>query len=175
MKAPIYYSIIALLCCAVTIAQSNEPQLPAAIADEDGHFNDLSFSPGFIVQRQAFAEANLNIGEVLSNGSVLGIAGYRIGAESNLRTGRDFIIAPKVGYEVCILIGVVRLSAINYFKGSTSEFRILPEVGLSMFGLINITYGYNIRVTSPAIGDISSHRLAISINLNKELFDAFNP
>lgn len=59
MKAPIYYTIIALLCCAVTIAQSNEPQLPASIADEDGYFNDLSFSPGLIVQRQAFAEANL--------------------------------------------------------------------------------------------------------------------
>jgi len=65
----------------------------------------------------------------------------------------------------------LRLSALNYFQNQQSEFRILPEVGASLGGMFNLTYGYGISFKN-SINGISNHRLSFSINLNRKLNQA---
>ena len=94
---------------------------------------DFAFSPELISQRDLFGGANLLIGKVINEKMIIGMSGVRIGVESNFKNKQDLIIAPKVGVEISGTIVVMRLSAVNYFQNDKSEFRLLPEIGLSRF------------------------------------------
>lgn len=132
---------------------------------------DFAFSPDFIVQQQVMGGVNLFIGEFLESQMMIGMTGTRIGVESNFRSGEEFIIAPKIGYEISLVAVVARLTALNYFQNKHAEFRLLPEVGISLGGNINLTYGYNFRLTPRKITDISNHRMCLSFNINRKLYD----
>jgi len=132
---------------------------------------DFAFSPELIGQGQIFGGANLTIGRVVIEKVVVGMVGTRIGVETNFKSNSDFIIAPKIGYEVSPTFFVLRLSGLCYFQNGNNEFRLLPEVGFSYGGLINLTYGYNIRLTASRIDDLRGHRWCLSFNLNKKLIE----
>lgn len=135
---------------------------------------DLVFSPGIFIQKDFFADVNIIIGTVETDTGhpkappIIGVYGWRLGAESNFKGGEDYIIAPKIGYEMSITFFSLRLSALNYFQNKQSEFRILPELGLSIGGFVNLTYGYGISFGN-SINGISNHRLGLSFNLNRKL------
>lgn len=133
---------------------------------------DIVFSPGVIIQKEIFGELNIIIGGIANEGQskipIVGVGGLRVGFETNLKSNTDFIIAPKIGVELSAAIISMRLSAINYFKDNESEFRILPELGISLNGSVNLTYGYGISFKN-TINGISNHRLGLSININKKL------
>lgn len=130
---------------------------------------DFAFSPGIISQKDMFGEANLLIGKVVIEKGIIGISGLRIGVESNFKSNTEFIIAPKIGYEISATIFSLRLSTLNYFQNNRSDFRVLPEIGFSWGGFVNLTYGYNFRLTSTEIENLSKHRFCLSFNLNKKL------
>lgn len=130
---------------------------------------DFAFSPGVILQREVFAEANVVVGRVVMEKMILGISGLRIGGESNLRNGNEFTIAPKVGLEIDATLAAFRLSAANYFQDGNSEFRLIPEIGISWGGTFNLTYGYGFRFQKREIEDLSQHRLSFTVNLNRKL------
>ena len=133
---------------------------------------DVVFSPGVILQNNLFGELNILVGFIkVEDGKIpfTGVGGLRLGVESNFRNGNNYIIAPKIGFEISALIFSARLSAINYFQNGNSEFRILPEVGFSLGGRINLTYGYGISLNDGNINGLSNHRLGLSFNLNKKL------
>ena len=130
---------------------------------------DFAFSPELISQRDLFGGANLLIGKVINEKMIIGMSGVRIGVESNFKNKQDLIFAPKVGVEISGTIVVIRLSALNYFQNDKSEFRLLPEIGLSWGGFVNLTYGYNFRITNRQIEDFSQHRICLSFNLNRKL------
>src|SRR5262245_26707992 len=92
---------------------------------------DFAFSPEVIAQGQIFGGANVTIVKVLIGYGVVVIEGTRIGLETNFRKNSEFMIAPKIGYEFCATVFVLRLTGITYFQNKETEFRILPEVGLS--------------------------------------------
>ncbi|RAJ13416.1 hypothetical protein LY08_01933 [Olleya aquimaris] len=136
---------------------------------------DVVFSPGIFIQKEIFTEANILLGTVYNNQSgyipMVGATGFRVGIETNLKSNENFIIAPKLGYEISVTYFSIRLSALNYFQNKQSEFRLLPEAGISIGGLINLTYGYGIGF-GQTIHGISNHRLSLSFNLNKRLWNA---
>lgn len=138
-------------------------------------FKDVVFSPGLIVQHDTFLDVNVLIGEVaVENGKipVVGVGGFRLGLETNLRKGRNHTIAPKIGFEMSATVVSMRLSAVNYFQNSNSEFRLLPEIGISMYGWVNLTYGYGIPFNNGNLNNVSHHRVALSFNLDKRLKEA---
>lgn len=130
---------------------------------------DFAFSPELISQKGFYGGANVVIGKVISEKMIIGMSGVRIGVESNFKNGTDCIIAPKLGFETSGTILIMRFSAVNYFQNTKSEFRLLPEIGLSWGGFVNLTYGYNFRITNKQINDLSGHRFCLSFNLNKKL------
>lgn len=133
---------------------------------------DFAFSPGIICQGNMFNELNVTVGKISTENWTVGIVGWRIGVESNFKYNNDFIIAPKVGYDISMTYFTVRLSAVNYFQNSKSEFRILPEIGISLGGSICLTYGYGISLKSEISG-VPNHRIGLSFNINKQLNNAF--
>ena len=134
---------------------------------------DFVFSPEIISQKKLFGGANLLIGriEIEKYFHFKSIAGVRVGFESNFKNNENFIIAPKVGFEISAAIIAVRLSAVNYFQNNKSEFRIVPEIGISLNSFVNLTYGYNFRITNKQIDGLNGHRFCLSFNINNDLFD----
>lgn len=129
---------------------------------------EFVFSPGLVVQGNLHNEFNLMIGQKHDFMIMPSFTGIRIGVESNMKYDKDFIIAPKIGYEFSMVIFVFRLNAINYFQNGNSNFYIYPEFGISLGGSVNLTYGYNSLKSNDIIG-LSKHRIGLSINLNRNL------
>jgi len=134
---------------------------------------DFAFSPGIICQGNMFNELNLTIGKISTENCTVGIVGWRIGFESNFKNNSEFIIAPKIGYNISMTYFTIRLSAVNYFQDNKSEFRILPEIGISLGGSFCLTCGYGINLKNSEISGLSNHRIGLSFNINKQLNDAF--
>jgi hypothetical protein len=126
------------------------------------------FSPGVIVQGNFHNELNFMIGQKGEFMIMPCFSGIRIGVESNMKYDKDFIIAPKIGYEFSMSVLVFRINALNYFQNRNSNFYIYPEVGISLGGSVNLTYGYNSLKNNDIIG-LSKHRIGLSINLNRSL------
>nr|WP_321231179.1 hypothetical protein [uncultured Psychroserpens sp.] len=164
--------ILLLFALSMANAQSGEVQTREKYRNE---FKDILFSPGVIVQHETFLEFNVSIGEVTAiNGKIplVGFEGFRVGFETNLRDRHNHTIAPKIGYEISATLFSIRLSAVNYFQNGNSEFRLLPEIGISMYGWANLTYGYGIPFNNGNLDNVSCHRVALSFNLDKRLKEA---
>lgn len=129
---------------------------------------EYMFSPGVIVQGNLHNELNFMIGQKGEFMIMPSFNGIRIGVESNMKYDKDFIIAPKIGYEFSMSVLVFRINAINYFQNGNSNFYIYPEVGIGLGGSVNLTYGYNSLKNNEIIG-LSKHRIGLSINLNRNL------
>ncbi len=140
-------------------------------AYEGTHFG-IALSPGVIQQRNTFLESNLFFGTIFAEDGekvpAVGVAGFRIGVESDLNK----TIAPKIGCELALLAITVRLSAANYYQDKNSEFRIIPEFGYCIGGWVSLTYGYGISLNDGDLTDIGHHRVALSFNLNRRLAKA---
>lgn len=163
--------IVFILLSSLSFSQSGETKYSKEPTELS-----FVFSPGVFIQKELFTEFNLSIGRVSAEFPskmfpIVGFEGFRIGMEANLKSNDDFIIAPKLGYEISITFFSIRLSALNYFQDNESEFRILPELGASLGGMFNLTYGYGISFKN-SINGISNHRLTFSINLNRQLNQA---
>ena len=61
----------------------------------------------------------------------------------------------------------VRASTACYFGEHNSDLRFLPEVGLTYFGLGDLTYGWAIPLTDDRIPDLATHRFALTLNLHR--------
>lgn len=109
------------------------------------------------------------IGKTTVNKVFVGMSGFRLGAETNFRSGASHIWGAKVGYEVSALFIVYRLSAISYFQQSQAELRLMPEFGVSWGGVINLTYGYQLRVSRSTVEELPLHRVGLGFNLNRAL------
>ena len=148
-------------CCLLANSQQK-------VTDSDNQIR-FAFSPGIIVQRNVFLDVNVLVGKSIIDLNpkvpLVGIQGVRIGLESDCNN----IIAPKIGYELNAMIYVLRFSAINYLKNGNSEFRIIPELGLSFYSWMNLTYGYGISLGNNRISDIGHHRVSLTFNFNKRL------
>jgi hypothetical protein len=126
------------------------------------------FSPGISYQNQFFGEVNVMYAYGLYADAPPHTIGPRLGFEFNFDPN-NFIIAPKIGYEVSVALALIRLNVIKYFTKNDNEFRLLPEIGLCWRSYVNLTYGYSIALPKSTIKEISISRITLTFNLNKHL------
>jgi hypothetical protein len=58
----------------------------------------------------------------------------------------------KLGYEGFFLIFGGRMNVIHQTDFSAHQFSLRPELGLSLFSVLTITYGYNVNVNKSNLG-----------------------
>lgn len=173
--------LLIVILCICTLPKVNAQETPdethtePAVKNnttEDNSYTTVIPSIGFIHQGDNYTEANVIIGiDGCTYHYLCGIIGWRVGAESNLKSGLEFVIAPKVGAAFTLFATTARISVVDYIQGSKSELRILPELGVTLFGLLDVTYGYGVRLTDTKIGGISEHRLGITANISWHIVD----
>jgi hypothetical protein len=127
----------------------------------------IVLSPGLSYQGQFLGEMNLmQLKGIRSRESVL-VRGPRIGLEFNFNTSH-FIYAPKIGYEWTFIFFTLRGNVISYVDQRKIDLRFLPEIGLSMIGYANLTYGYNVPLLNFKSAEIDNHRITFTINIDRE-------
>jgi len=71
----------------------------------------------------------------------------------------------KAGYEVSfflLALGIETKYQTNFNKG---DFVITPKIGLGMYGIVNIYYGYNISMNKTPFTKIGHHQFSIVLNI----------
>lgn len=79
---------------------------------------------------------------------------------------RDFLLGSKVGYEMAWVRWAPVTSRLNYayYTDFTQvDMRIVPEVGVNLFGYIHLTYGYNIPLQTFEFEGIRRSRISLII------------
>ena len=133
----------------------------------------LVISPGVSYQKGFYGELNLMCGEFECEHGFCGFwLGYRVGMETNFNPNH-FIYAPKIGCEISFLPIALRANTVGYIKSGVCDLRLLPEIGLSFVGTINLTYGYGISVLKDKIPEVGRHRVALVLNLGRDNWDFF--
>jgi len=130
----------------------------------------LIFSPVVSYQKEFFGELSLMYAETAMQHSGLGIYGPRLGVGMNFNAD-DFIFAPKLGFEIDVIFLSVRANAVGYINRGDVDLRLLPELGVSFFGLANLIYGYGIPVLSSELGSVSRHSVTLTVNLSRDLWN----
>jgi hypothetical protein len=102
---------------------------------------------------------------VISGAAVegMGTMGFRIGSEFSLND--NFFIAPKVGAEFNFFFISAKMSLINYTDFKHYEPKITPEIGLSIVGFLNFTYGYNIPLSQRRMENVPTYRFSVILNI----------
>jgi len=126
------------------------------------------WSIGGAYQGSFLFETNVTYSKFKS-GWVIVTRGPRIGIESHLSQD-NFIYAPKIGYEYNAVLVAFRGSAISYFDHGKPDLRLLPEIGLTLFGLVDLTYGYSFPLSHFRSEAIGRNRIALSINFDAVVF-----
>ena len=165
-----YLILLSLLVGLCSTAQNISGEEPEPTVENK--INAIVFSGGIVFQHQFFLDANVLVGHYIAiDGKIplIGINGWRAGLESSF----DFdnhIIGPKVGLDFSFLPVSARLSAINYFQDDKSQLRLLPELGISIGGAVNLSYGYGQKIIGDKIYKLSYHRVSLTVNLQKDLW-----
>jgi hypothetical protein len=76
----------------------------------------------------------------------------------------DKLFLTKVGYEFFCIAGG-RVSLVSYTDFKDNQFCLRPEIGLSLFSFLTITYGYNINLNSADYFDIERGIVSVNIGL----------
>jgi hypothetical protein len=150
-----------------------KPPVKTAKKDTTKKINwpNIAISPGIISQGHTFGDINVLIGRYEKNNDGIAFGGIRLGMESNFRKSKELIYAPKIGFEIFSSFFCLRTTALYYMKNSTTQIKILPEVGISFWGIANLTYGYGFKVSKsqPGMGGMSNSRITLCINFSKPL------
>jgi hypothetical protein len=157
-----YRSILQLFLCL-------SGTLPAQ--EQDTHEHKLCFSPGLSWQGAPFAELDLMWARSIIETGGNAFFGPRAGVEMNFSPDH-FICAPRIGYELSGMLISLRANTLVYLDGAVADWRVLPEAGLSLFGAIDLTYGYAIPLLPDRVPGINGHRISLIFNIDRELWKA---
>lgn len=77
----------------------------------------------------------------------------------------NFVLAPKLSYEAMFAVVGGRLDlSYNLNQNITGDLRLTPQIGLGVFGLLNLYYGYGFHVAGTRLDALGNHRLSLYIN-----------
>jgi hypothetical protein len=124
----------------------------------------IGINTGYAYATSHFLQVEAIYGKDYGNVHV-GSMGYGVGTDLSYMDDK-FTIGPKafVEFNPLVLFGS-RIGLINYISQGQSDFRLLPEVGISLLGYANLMYGYSIPLLKTELDDISKHRFGLSVNL----------
>lgn len=134
-------------------------------SSDDGNSKNFVFSGGISFQKELMGEvgvmySNMEIGPCAPEI----VAGPKISSEFNFRSSQ-FIIGPKISYEFDIVALGTRVSLIDYTNFKKSDMCFTPEIGLSVAGMLDVFYGYNIALSSSRTDIPGTHRITLTINI----------
>lgn len=96
------------------------------------------------------------------NDGILSQKNIGVGLDINLS---NFLIGPKLSYEINYVFIAARANITTYTDFKKTDIRFTPEIGITLFGLLNIYYGYNLALSDFQFNEIGNHRIGVHINI----------
>ena len=139
--------------------------------DENNESYEIKFylfaEPNIILSKQIFGNINIALGfDRILKKNIEGMIlhGPIIGFETNF-IPNDYIYGIKTGYFIDYVhfFGLsFRLNSIMYNNSANQwDIRIQPEIGLTIFGVLGVTYGYNFTLLETKNRGIGNHRVSL--------------
>jgi len=82
-----------------------------------------------------------------------------------LRVGQQNVIGTKLSYENTISIFAIQLGTDFLVSDNDIQYRLLPKVGLTLFGTWTLYYGYNIDLKRQSDIKTTPHIISLQCNI----------
>lgn len=125
---------------------------------------------GVGIQRVAFAEVGIQWHKIYVHPLALASAGPYVSFEG-IVDDDSFIAGPRIGYEVAAGLITLGADVTGYLHAGDESFALTPRAGLSVFGFVNLSYGYHVFLSDFRFSAISPNRLALTVSLNRDYFN----
>jgi hypothetical protein len=122
------------------------------------------------VQDGPFVEAGFAFHKIYVHPLALASAAPYLTLESVILKD-DYIFGAKAGYEVVAGLFGVAADVTYYTDFDKKSLMITPKAGLSVFGFVNLFYGYNIPISDDEFKSIDRNRFSLTFNLNRDYFN----
>jgi hypothetical protein len=158
MKKLILFTILTLNC---VIGFCQKDSIKSRIF-ENYH---LYPSIGISYQNQMVGELGVLYGKYTSGGQCNPgiVSGMKLATEFNFDS-HNFYLAPKLSYELDLVLISARINIIDYTNSIYHDLKFTPEIGLTLLGIGNLHYGYNIPITPSKIDNVVTHRVTLVFN-----------
>ena len=122
-----------------------------------GYLKDLELGVSYIIS--SYPESDPGFG-----GFALLVQNIGGGVEY-LRIGNKNAFGARISYEVSFSLLTAQIAGDYIFTDKSSQVRLMPKVGISLFSLINLYYGWNKNVLKQNELMTSDHIISVEINL----------
>ena len=156
-----------MVCVFVLISNDGVCQRDSSYQNTHSQYH-LIYSGGISYQKQLVGEAGLMYGYSENGGPCnppIGPLGIKFSYEFNFESHHCFV-APKISYQCDLALIGIRISLIDYTNHIYNDYKFTPELGITLFGYLDLFYGYNIPLTKDKIENIGTNRITMTINLN---------
>ena len=147
--------------------------------NDEGIMYSISGMVEAVYQKQFLGCINLAFGFINYRTPIgLFAHGPFVGFENNFRLNN--ISGIKIGYSFDHFFGIsyrffygvsFKFSVINYYSNNISDLRLMPEIGINIFSVLIITYGYSIPIFEKQINEIGKHRIALTIKMPMFIYE----
>ena len=164
-----------LLICGSLQAQSYASKLFLGVFKDGYHY----YSAGGTFTDRFFGEAGVGIAQFPGfHGYPFGQAGYSLACEVS-EMNDQWIVGPKLSYTVSVLLLNAGVNVIYYQYGSKGQPYFRPQVGLSLNGLADVVYGYNLPISSDPLQSrlepVNTHRISFVIRIPSFFWENHGP
>ena len=125
---------------------------------------------GLGVQDAAFVEAGLAFHKIYVHPLALASSSPYVSLEGVIIED-DYIVGAKAGYEVVAGLFGVAADVTYYTDFNRESVIITPKAGVSVFGFVNLFYGYNVTLSQDEFKSIDRNRFSLTFNLNRDYFN----
>jgi hypothetical protein len=167
----IYLTLILLFLTTFISFGQDASKTKNTESDDENEWSNLkpTIRAGLGMQKNFFAEFGLGIYTFKSNGSgsnARGIYGaFEWMPTINRFDNRD-VFGWKLGYEMNIKFLALGLDAKYQTRKGINDFVITPKAGISINGVVNLLYGYNISTRNRPFDEVGSHQFSLIFNIS---------
>ncbi len=124
---------------------------------------------GYTYQKVHNFEAGYGYGMVLNGYLVPKLLVSPYLAINYIPQNQNAIWGQKLGFEFDAYFVSSKVSVTRYSQNNNTQFIFTPEIGMSLFTMLNITYGHNFSISNYSFNQISQNQISIGINLSKRM------
>ncbi|NJM78887.1 MAG: hypothetical protein HC854_03315 [Flavobacterium sp.] len=122
-----------------------------------GYFKDLELGVSYIIS--SYPQKDPGYG-----GFALLVQNIGGGLEY-LRIGNKNAFGARISYEVSFSLLTAQIASDYIFTDISNQVRLMPKLGISLFSLINLYYGWNKNLLNQNDLKTSEHIISLEINL----------
>lgn len=167
MQINFFYATIFFLFIIISNTSAQDAYMDE---NQEGEWTNLkpAIRAGLGMQKSFFAEFGLGIYSFKNSGRSSQARGL-YGAFEWMPTINKFdnrdVYGWKLGYEMNIKMLALGLDAKYQTRNNINDFVITPKVGLSINGVVNLFYGYNISTKGRPFDEVGSHQFSLVFNI----------